>query len=243
MEKIAIKEGTVISVQMDVEIPKRAGGTYKGTRIILDSNGKTEDVNIGEILYKRLKPGLKGKLQGLKIGEIIKIHMKKGDSGFWNVEDIETAGGVLTGINNGSGTFNAPNANSSVTMPSLPTPVPVKPTGGKGVFPIPPQDGQRSIVRQNALTNARELYCNKHPGANGSTLIESAKQILKIATLFEEYTTGDMELNISEGKKMFEDYIMDEKPHEEPQQLPVTRRRRKMVDDEVKEEVSAEPPF
>lgn len=71
--------------------------------------------------------------------------------------------------------------------------------GNKGVFPIPPLDGQRSIVRQNALTNARELVQRciitdavlrktpaivQEPAALADTIIAIAKK-------FEAYTAGD----------------------------------------------------
>ena len=69
--------------------------------------------------------------------------------------------------------------------------------GRAGVFPIPPLDGQRAIVRQNALTNARELVVAytlplDKKGA-GLTLPQLADEIIAIARQFEAYACGDIE--------------------------------------------------
>jgi hypothetical protein len=66
----------------------------------------------------------------------------------------------------------------------------------KGTFPIDPLDGQRSIVRQNALTNARELYVAmtmRTPVSPGN-LGDDAETIMRIARIFEGYTAGDDDL-------------------------------------------------
>ena len=65
------------------------------------------------------------------------------------------------------------------------------PTGGKGTFPIGPLDGQRSIVRQNALTNARELLCATIKAGTTIDIDLCVKTIIDIAKRFESYTTGD----------------------------------------------------
>jgi len=76
--------------------------------------------------------------------------------------------------------------------------------GGKGVFPIPPLDGQRAIVRQNALTNARELFAtvlsinNVHAGSgivlSDGDIETMTSTIVKIARAFEAYSCGDSDL-------------------------------------------------
>ena len=78
--------------------------------------------------------------------------------------------------------------------------------GGKGVFPIPATDGQRSIIRQNALTNARELYtAYVDMGATAvprgiADMEAAAKNIIHIAKMFEHYAAGDYEA--TEAAKM-----------------------------------------
>jgi len=87
--------------------------------------------------------------------------------------------------------------------------MPKAPTSGysnKGTFPIPPLDGQRSIVRQNALTNAREMIVDIILGAEKKSSSVAtwadrqaqfdslAAEIERIARKFEAYTTGDVDL-------------------------------------------------
>lgn len=65
----------------------------------------------------------------------------------------------------------------------------------RGVFPIPIDSGERAILRQNALTNAREMVCS---GINASTKTLTTDEslvdrILSIASKFEAYTSGDVE--------------------------------------------------
>lgn len=63
----------------------------------------------------------------------------------------------------------------------------------RGVFPIPALDGQRSIIRQNALTNARELF---QQGKKEVIMTEeSANTIIAMARLFESYTAGDLDMD------------------------------------------------
>jgi len=83
------------------------------------------------------------------------------------------------------------------TAPVLPTAsITESPTrssyGGKGVFPIPALDGQRSILRQNALTNARELFQQgkKEVAMDAAT----GAAIIAVARMFEAYTAGDLDL-------------------------------------------------
>jgi hypothetical protein len=63
-----------------------------------------------------------------------------------------------------------------------------------GTFPIDPLDGQRSIIRQNALTNARELVQQTiKPGGVLTDVDATVVSILNIARKFEAYTSGDIE--------------------------------------------------
>jgi hypothetical protein len=67
--------------------------------------------------------------------------------------------------------------------------------GGKGVFPIPALDGQRSIVRQNALTNAREVLVAASGGKPFAVDIDQvAASTIALARRFEAYTTGDLDM-------------------------------------------------
>lgn len=86
------------------------------------------------------------------------------------------------------------------TATVAPRPYTPAPTGSKGVFPIPPLDGQRSIVRQNALTNARELVLKVHTteGSSEDNLKDLVEKVLKVARKFEAYTAGDLDREAAE---------------------------------------------
>ncbi len=130
------------------------------------------------------------KKHGLNVGDVVTLDFTTDTYG--NQVDMgsikKTAGGATTASTSSS----PPPANTSGSKS-------FSPSGGKGVFPIPALDGQRSIVRQNALTNARELVSKSFvPTANwpGSvsqhTLV--ADEIIRIAKRFEGYTAGDTDL-------------------------------------------------
>lgn len=100
------------------------------------------------------------------------------------------------------GSAPVPAAVSSLPVPAAPAPR-AAPTGtsNKGTFPIPALDGQRSIVRQNALTNARELVTEhqklsflKDKTMLLPTLDDAAVLIEHYARKFEAYTAGDIDL-------------------------------------------------
>lgn len=66
------------------------------------------------------------------------------------------------------------------------------------VFPIPLMHGDRSIIRQNALTNAREAVATLGI-QDMPTDAEYASRIIAMARLFEEYSAGDIERRAAES--------------------------------------------
>ena len=120
------------------------------------------------------------KKHGLNVGDVVSFDYTDGAYGKEVVEGtlVKTGAGAAT-----------PQVNT--TAPMLPRSA--AGGGGKGVFPIPPLDGQRSIVRQNALTNARELY-TKLPIDSSHTYKTHAELIIRLAQEFEAYTAGDRDL-------------------------------------------------
>jgi hypothetical protein len=73
-------------------------------------------------------------------------------------------------------------------------PVAVAPSYSKP-FPIPALHGDRAIIRQNALTNARELFVASHGGKPFALDISTnADLITAIARKFEAYSTGDLDM-------------------------------------------------
>lgn len=82
---------------------------------------------------------------------------------------------------------------------SVPTPSGTR-SGGSGsrsgydrVFPVPALSPERAIIRQNALTNARELYVGTLTGKKEVALDDAARHIIDIARIFEAYSTGDID--------------------------------------------------
>ena len=74
--------------------------------------------------------------------------------------------------------------------PARPFGPPAKP------FPIPPLHGDRAIVRQNALTNAREAVAalGKYRDEDEMRDDEYANRIIAMARMFEAYSCGDLDL-------------------------------------------------
>lgn len=59
------------------------------------------------------------------------------------------------------------------------------------LLPVP-LDNSRAIIRQNALTNARELYTTCAPALPEMDV--QAARIIAIARIFENYTSGDADM-------------------------------------------------
>lgn len=60
-------------------------------------------------------------------------------------------------------------------------------------FPIPPLHGDRSIVRQNALTNARSMFEAIPATTSMEAVMDVAELIINVARRFEAYSCGDID--------------------------------------------------
>ena len=70
----------------------------------------------------------------------------------------------------------------------------------EGSFKVlkPTLDRERSIIRQNALTNARELYEWVRASTDYDGTAEThCSEIIKMARLFEAYTSGDADIEVA----------------------------------------------
>jgi hypothetical protein len=82
----------------------------------------------------------------------------------------------------------------SAAVPSS-TPTRSASYGGSRVFPIPALHGDRSIVRQNALARATELYVGARGGKPFDLEVtEVSTVVIALARKFEAYTAGDLDL-------------------------------------------------
>ena len=85
---------------------------------------------------------------------------------------------------------------ASVTASATPVAAPKAAYGGykEKVFPIPALHGDRSIVRQNALARATDLFI----AARGSKPFEldeaTLAMVISFARKFEAYTAGDLDM-------------------------------------------------
>lgn len=87
------------------------------------------------------------------------------------------------------------------TVPTAPVSgdAPVASPAVRRGFPVDITDHARSIIRQNALTNARELFCwALDPHEEDSDSEKDAKRIISIARIFEDYTSGEGDLKAAE---------------------------------------------
>ena len=90
---------------------------------------------------------------------------------------------------------------SSTVVPSTPVRTGSGYSGSSRPFPIPPLHGDRSIVRQNALSRAVELYVAAQGGKTFALDVElQTKLVIHIARKFEAYTTGDIDLEEAEAE-------------------------------------------
>ncbi len=91
--------------------------------------------------------------------------------------------GTMRTVGKGSAPVATPTASAA--------PYAAKPYNRNGTFPIEATDGQRSILRQNALTNAREVLASSYDPLDGD--IKFADKVIKMARHFEAYTAGDLD--------------------------------------------------
>jgi len=128
------------------------------------------------------------------VGDTIDFKYEEGSYG----KQIDDA--TVRVLSKGAGT---PTPTVSGTPTTEPAPPPSRSFGPpQKVFPVPLMHGDRSIIRQNSLTNARELVVNMSKTGGGfsafATLDEGAKEVIRIARMFEEYSAGDMERRAAE---------------------------------------------
>jgi hypothetical protein len=69
----------------------------------------------------------------------------------------------------------------------------------RGSFPIAVDDGQRSIIRQNALGRAVEVVALSPEGLN--TRDEIIVEVIRVASELERFTAGDIDAEIQEEAK------------------------------------------
>lgn len=133
-----------------------------------------------------------GKLE-VKVGDV--VDFDSGDKGY----GPEVTKGSLVVVSSGVvGPVVPIVAGVSLTPAMADSPAPAPKSGGKAPtpFPIPALHGDRAIVRQNALTQARGLVEASMPKETRSLadLEALAHVIVKLAPIFEAYSAGDNDM-------------------------------------------------
>jgi len=146
--------------------------------VIDNGKGKGSGIRVGGAKYGVYDPAASG-MEGVSVGDNVSFRFTPKDG----------SGGIV--YKNLQGMITKVAAGVASTTAAAPAPAASSGGRGRGGFPIGLEDGQRSIIRQNALTNARELYCHAAwPMEAESSMTD---EIIRVAREFEAYTTGDIE--------------------------------------------------
>lgn len=133
------------------------------------------------------KNGFKAPL--VSLGDVVTVEYESGKYGK-DIKALHTS--ALTG-NTYTVANNPVSKKETVSVARYPT--------NQKVFPVPNDHGDRSIIRQNSLTNARELLChvyNDIPIKNDDTINAIVNKIIEVAYKFEEYSSGDREVKAAD---------------------------------------------
>lgn len=149
------------------------------TNVVVNSvskNGKS--LKIDDVWYGAFNAS---QLNGAAVGDTVDFeYVEKGE--YKNIK-----GGVVVKSKGSSTIGTTGNSNGGKTY-------------SRGTFPIDPLDGQRSIIRQNALTNAVKVYTEAmSPTTTSATKVPKldlgsvVEPLIKLARQFEAYTAGDLD--------------------------------------------------
>lgn len=160
--------GVVISCEMNVQVLKKDGGYYPGTRLAYrDDTGKMCEQNFHNNTFN-FNSALKAKLSNLKLGDKISI-IKEKEGEFWNVKAINLQG-------------------ETPTMPDKDIPASGKTNpyqSPKSTYETPEERAKKQvyIIRQSSIANAIALAATHKATATVENILQDAKT-------FEDYVLG-----------------------------------------------------
>ena len=156
---------TVVSVEIDIQVAKKDGGTYPGSRLTY----RTQEGKIQEQAFHmnalKFNAPLKASLTALVAGDSITIEKEKNKNDFWEVKSITKSDGAQAPASNGA--------------------VNTKPTASpKSTYETPEERAKKQvyIVRQSSITAALTFLAGK----KASTV----QEVTDIAKQFENYVMG-----------------------------------------------------
>lgn len=168
-----IDTGTVVTMEIGIEVPKKGGGFYPGSRLTYrDSSGTIRKQAFHQNTFKFNK-GLLTQLSNLSSGDEISINKEK-DGEFWKILSIDK---VPTGSSNATTTIMQP----ASKVPASPSP--------RSNYETPEERAQRQvyIIRQSSLATAVNFY--NHDGFKKAA--PDPETIIAIAKEFENYVMGN----------------------------------------------------
>lgn len=160
---------TLVSFEVDVQVSKNGGGTYKGCRLAYrDENGALKEKGFSEMAFKFI-PQVKTVLMNLKSGDQFTAEVIK-EGEFWNWKSVQ-AGGTP-----------APVADKDVPATGKATPY----QAPKSTYETAEERAQKQvyIVRQSSITAALKFAeINK-------IKVDSVESLIPYAKEFESYVMG-----------------------------------------------------
>jgi D-alanyl-D-alanine carboxypeptidase len=186
--------GQVVSVNLNVEIPKKAGGTYTGSQLAYrnSANGKLEEQNFTSQTLK-YNPSIGTALGNLTTGDnFVMVKEKEGD--FWNVKSITKAGEATVAASEPS--------NGKTYQPQAKE---YKPSGGS-TYSTAEERAQTQvyIVRQHSITSAINLL------GVGAKAPVAVSKVLETAKEFENYVFGTSDTFLQKAGEFTDEVTLEE---------------------------------
>ena len=164
--------GTLVTFEVDVQVAKNGGGSYKGCRLAYrDENGSLKEKGFSEQAFKFI-PMVKTNLMNLKSGEQFTAEViKEGD--FWNWKSVQAGGAT------------PPVADKDVPATGKAAPY----QAPKSTYATPEERAQTQvyIIRQSTLTQAIAFSAANAPYFKKE---QTTADIISIAKEFEAHVMG-----------------------------------------------------
>lgn len=169
-----IVTGTVVSVELDIEVPKNGGGSYPGGRLAYrDSTGAMKEQCFHNNVFK-FQPDIKIALANLSVGVVFDM-VKEKSGEFWKVISIKPSTQTSNLEVPPKGSQNTSTGTNAEVYKTTPY------TSPKSTYETPEERAKKQvyIVRQSSITAALTYI--------GDTKKVSTNDVIAIAKQFEAY--------------------------------------------------------